>query len=198
MLTLAIGGVIATPTLMQLLSGCVTQQNGDWEPKFLTSEEKIIVTHLSDLILPTSDTIGALDVQVPQFIDLVLHNVSTKKEQEKFKKGTTYFKNAFKKIAAKEIAEGSKNEFLILLNTYFKISSEKQAQIFKLLEKDQVSSNNADDYFIYSYLMFIRKYTLFGYYTSEKVGTEILTYNPTPGFYNGCVPIEEAGNIQSA
>ena len=124
--------------------------------------------------------------------------MSTKKEQEKFKKGTTNFKNAFKKIAAKEIAEGSKNEFSILLNTYFKISSEKQAQIFKLLEKDQVSSNNADDYFIYSYLMFIRKYTLFGYYTSEKVGTEILTYNPTPGFYNGCVPIEEAGNIQSA
>ena len=198
MLTLAIGGVIATPTLMQLLSGCTTQKSGGWEPKFLTSEEKIIVTHLSDLILPTSDTIGALDVQVPQFIDLVLHNVSTKKEQEKFKMGTTYFKNTFKKIAAKEITEGSKNDFSALLYTYFKISSEKQAHIFKLLEKDQVSSNKKEDYFIYSYLMFIRKYTLFGYYTSEEVGTEILTYNPTPGFYNGCVPIEEAGNIQSA
>ena len=194
MLTLAIGGVIATPTLIQLLSGCTTQKSDGWEPKFLTSEEKIIVTHLSDLILPTSDTIGALDVQVPQFIDLVLHNVSTKKEQEKFKKGTTYFKNMFKK----EIAEGSKNDFSTLLNTYFKISSEKQAEIFKLLEKDQVSSNKKEDYFIYSYLMFIRKYTLFGYYTSEKVGTEILTYDPTPGFYNGCVPVEEAGNIQSA
>lgn len=197
MLTLAIGGVIATPALIQLLSGCVTQKNEEWVPKFLTSDEKIIITHLTDLILPASDTVGALDVHVPQFIDLVLHNVSTKEEQKKFKKGTTYFKNTFKKTVAKEITEGTKNDFLTLLNTYFKISSEKQTQILKLLENDQVSSTNATNYFIYSYLMFIRRYTLFGYYTSKKVGTDVLTYNPTPGFYNGCVPVEEAGNIQS-
>ena len=198
MITLAIGGVIATPALMQLLSACETQKNGNWVPKFLTSEEKFITTHLTDLILPSSDTIGALDVQVPQFIDLVLHNVATKKEKEKFKKGTTFFKKAFKEAFEKEVAEGSKIDFSTLLNTYFKISSKKQAQIFKLLESDQISSKNEAHYYLYSYLMFIRRYTLFGYYTSEKVGTEILTYNPTPGFYNGCVPIEEAGNIQSA
>jgi hypothetical protein len=196
-LTLGLGGIIATPTLLQLLSACETPKGEKWVPKFLTSEEKFITTHLTDLILPASETIGALDVQVPQFIDLVLHKVAAKKDQEKFKKGTLFFKNAFKKIFAKEISEGTKNDFLIMLNTYFNISSEKQTQIFKLLESDQVSSDNEERYYIYSYLMFIRSYTLFGYFTSEKVGTGILTYDPTPGFYNGCVPIEEAGNIPS-
>jgi len=198
MLTYSAGGIIATPTLMQLFSACKTQKDENWVPKFLTSEERFVTSHLADLILPSSETMGALDVQVPQFIDLVLHEVSTKTVQEKFKKGATFFKSSFKKIFAKEILEGKKEDFSTLLNTYFKISSEKQAHIFKLLENDQVSGKNQELYFIYSYLLFLRRYTLFGYYTSEEVGTEILTYDPTPGFYNGCVPVEQAGNIPSA
>jgi hypothetical protein len=197
MLTLGLGGIIATPMLMQLLSSCKTENIEQWIPTFLTTEEFFIVSHLADLILPASKTIGAVDVKVPQFIDLVLFKVATKEEQEKFKKGTTFFKNIFKETFAKETSEGTKKDFLKILNIYFKIPSEKQAEIFELLESDPVSRKNEEVYFMYNYLMFIRRYTLFGFYTSEEVGTEILNYNPTPGFYNGCVSIEEAGNIQS-
>ncbi|QOD59886.1 gluconate 2-dehydrogenase subunit 3 family protein [Polaribacter haliotis] len=197
-LTFGLGSIIATPMLMQLLSSCKTENDTKLVYPFLTEEGFFVVSNLADLILPASKTIGALDVKVPQFIDLVLKKVATKEEQEKFNKGAVLFKKSFKETFAKEIYEGTKSDFLKMLNKYFKIPSEKQTQIFKLLESKQVSTENKDTYFMYSYLMFIRQYTLFGYYTSEEVGKEILTYNTTPGFYNGCVPVEEAGNIQSA
>ncbi|QTD36232.1 gluconate 2-dehydrogenase subunit 3 family protein [Polaribacter batillariae] len=197
-LTFGLGGVVAAPVLLQLLSSCKTDRTVQWAPQFLTEEGVFVVSHLADLILPASKTMGALDVKVPQFIDLVLEKVATKAAQEKFNKGAILFKKSFEKTFTKEISEGTKSNFLTLLNTYFKISSNRQVQIFKLLESNQVSNENKETCFIYSYLMFVRHYTLFGYYTSEEVGKEILTYNPTPGFYNGCVPVEEAGNIQSA
>ena len=198
MLTLSAGCIIATPTLMQLLSSCKTEKGEKWAPKFLSTKDLFVVSLLSDLILPTSKTMGALDVQTPQFIDTILHEVISKKEQNKFRKGASIFNKTFKKIYKKEISEGKKEDFLTLLNTYFKISAKKQAAIFDLLESDSPPLENQDTYFIYSYLLFVRHYTLFGYYTSEEVGTQILTYDPSPGFYNGCVPVEEAGNIPSA
>jgi len=38
---------------------------------------------------------------------------------------------------------------------------------------------------------------LFGYYTSEKVGEEILSYDPVPGVFQGCIPLSDVGNAWS-
>jgi hypothetical protein len=41
----------------------------------------------------------------------------------------------------------------------------------------------------------LKSMILWGYFTSEKVGTEVLTYNPIPGSYVGCRPLEEGERI---
>ena len=43
-----------------------------------------------------------------------------------------------------------------------------------------------------------RELVILGYFTSEEVGTNVLHYNPVPGRYNGCVPIEAVGQDTSA
>jgi hypothetical protein len=39
----------------------------------------------------------------------------------------------------------------------------------------------------------IRSATVLGYFTSEEVGRNVLNYDPVPGRYDGCVPIDEVG-----
>jgi gluconate 2-dehydrogenase gamma chain len=39
----------------------------------------------------------------------------------------------------------------------------------------------------------IRSATILGYFTSEQVGRNVLHYDPVPGAYNGCVPIDQVG-----
>jgi hypothetical protein len=36
----------------------------------------------------------------------------------------------------------------------------------------------------------VKSLTLFGYFTSQKIYTEVLRYDPVPGAYIGCVPLD--------
>ena len=40
----------------------------------------------------------------------------------------------------------------------------------------------------------VKSLTLLGYYTSEKVGKEILSYDPIPGEFIACMPLSQVGN----
>lgn len=196
-MALASGCIVATPTLLDLLVSCQKTSNLGCKPLFLDEKQAFVVGNLVDLILPTSETVGAIDVQVPQFIDLVLNDVLSKKEQAIFLKGAAFFHTKFETMFDKAVLRGTKNEFLTLLSNYFKLSLKEKKQVFELLEKEESVVDNIELYAIYKYLTCIRHYTLFGYYTSKKVGTEILNYNPVPGEYNGCVPVVEVGNSSS-
>ncbi len=39
----------------------------------------------------------------------------------------------------------------------------------------------------------IRSATVLGYFTSEQVGKTVLNYDPVPGRYESCIPIEQVG-----
>jgi hypothetical protein len=39
----------------------------------------------------------------------------------------------------------------------------------------------------------IRSATILGYFTSEQVGRNVLHYDPVPGRYDGCIPIDQVG-----
>ncbi len=50
-----------------------------------------IVTEIADIIIPKTDTSGALDAGVPAFIDSVLADVYPKDAQERFSAGLDEF-----------------------------------------------------------------------------------------------------------
>lgn len=194
---LSLGSVITAPTLMQLLASCEERKDLSWKPIFLDSKQGYVIDNLADIILPSSKEVGALDVNIPQFIDLILKEVIDKKGQILFLKGALAFQHEFEKTFNKNVLEGTKNEFLELLSQYFKLSENDQEQVFKLLEMEEGQIENKELYYIYKYLTFIRKYSIVGFYASKKVGTEVLNYNPVPGSYEACVPASEVGNVSS-
>ncbi|MCK5345968.1 MAG: gluconate 2-dehydrogenase subunit 3 family protein [Candidatus Heimdallarchaeota archaeon] len=197
-LSLSLGYVVAAPTLMNILSSC-TAEVETWKPLFLSGEQKNLVTHLVDIILPSSNIPGALDVNVPQFIDKMFNDVESESNQEMFQKGATAFAQKFEATSGENASKGSKESVQQLFETYFNLSEEEIQTIKKeqRLPEDEVSADRKDDYLIYKFLFTVRSYTLFGYYTSEKVGEEILSYDPIPGSYDGCVPLADIGNAWS-
>ncbi len=195
-MSLSLGYAIAPTTLLQLLSSCQQEKQQKWTPIFLKQSEAFVVEHLAALILPTTKTPGALDVDVPQFIDLILHKVVPPELKSDFKKGMSLFIKKFQTIFKKEISEGDANNFDIVLSSYFKISKKDQKSIFELLAQ-KGTVNTPDVYYIYKFLLFVREHTLFGYYTSKKVGTEILDYNPIPGYYEACIPLGDNDNASA-
>jgi hypothetical protein len=197
-LTLGMGYIVATPTIMSVLSSC-TAEVETWKPLFLSDKQKHLVTHLVDIILPSSNIPGALDVNVPQFIDKMFNDVESELNREIFQKGATVFAQKFETTFGEKAEKGSKESVQQLFETYFKLSEEGTQTVMQeqKLPEDGVSANRKDDYLIYKFLFSVRSYTLFGYYTSEKIGEEVLNYDPVPGEYKGCVPLEEIGNAWS-
>jgi len=196
-MSLSLGYAVATPTLMQLLTACEADNTTRWKSQFLSQKEALVVDQLVDVILPTSETVGGLDVDIPQFIDLIIKDILPQKEQNNFRKGSEAFHNKFKDIYRKDVLNGTKTEFTTLLTTYFKITPEKQALVFEMMKQEVMETTESSTYYIYKYLICIRHYALVGYYSSKHVGTEILNYNPVPGGFEACVPVGDVGNVSS-
>ncbi|GAA3596401.1 gluconate 2-dehydrogenase subunit 3 family protein [Flavivirga amylovorans] len=188
-LTMSLGYAVATPTIFNMLASC-NAETETWTPLFLSPEEKHMVTHLADIILPASDTLGALDVNIPQFLDLMYNDIEKKENQELFRKGAVIFV----KNLNTSVLDTKKEDFEKSLSSYFNISEEDTESILKeqRLPVAKIEKDRMDDYSLYKFLLSIKYYTLFGYFTSEKVGKDVLVYDPIPGSYQGCISLDEA------
>lgn len=197
-LSLSLGYVVAAPTIMNILSSC-TAEGETWTPEFLSNEQKNMVTHLAAIILPTTEIPGALDVNVPQFIDKMYVHIEEEPNQKRFQQGATVFADKFEALFDKKAAEGKSEDFEKIFGTYFKLTEEESQFVLseQRLDQSEVSEDKKDNYLMYKFLFSVRIYTLFGYYTSEKVGEEILSYDPIPGKFEPCVPLKDIGNAWS-
>jgi hypothetical protein len=95
---LALGYAITGPTLAGLMNGCKAKPGITFKPEFLTEEQAALVSELAEIIIPKTDTPGAIDAGVPAFIDGMLKEVYSKEQKENFIKGLTAFDEEAKKV----------------------------------------------------------------------------------------------------
>jgi hypothetical protein len=197
-LTLGLGYAVAAPTILNIFSSCKSEVE-TWSALFLSTEEKHIVTHLIDVIIPVTDTPGGLEVNIPQFLDLMYQDIEMQTNQKLFKSGATVFSMKFKEMFDKNILEGSKEEIEKLFIKYFDLSEPESEEVQKLHKKpvNKIARSEAEKYALYNFLFSVRQYAIFGYCTSEKIGEEVLNYDPIPGEYKPCISVEEVGNAWS-
>jgi gluconate 2-dehydrogenase gamma chain len=169
------GGAVSAPAILGILKGCTAKPSLDWKPVFLSTDQGALVSQLSEIIIPKTDTPGAKEVGVPGFIDQMVNECFTKDDQDKFLSGLKSFDDAAKKEHG---------------DTFIDLDPEQQAGFVKKLHDAAVNSEDEERPFILT----MKELTMLGFFTSEVGATQVLQYNPVPGSYNGCVPLSEAGN----
>ena len=162
----------------------------------MKDNEKNMVTQLVDIILPSSDIPGGLEMNLPQFIDMMCKDVMIKSDQDIFHQGSEVFANRFKLRFNKDITKAKKKEVLEVFSAYF---DKTPAESKKILEKqkkniEEIPASEMKDYLMYKCLMTVRSFSLLGYYTSEKIGTEVLNFDPIPGAWQPCISVSDVGN----
>ncbi|WP_345006763.1 gluconate 2-dehydrogenase subunit 3 family protein [Snuella lapsa] len=188
-LPLSVGGLVATPTLLQLLSSCAREKQLEWIPKFLNKSQAYVLEQIVQVILPTTDEVGALDVKAPQFIDLILSDVVSNTDREVFIKGETVFRQKYEARFKKDISNASVTGVSIMVSTYFDLSEEDQEKVAEMLSLDPSEISDSGTFYIYKYLCFIRYYTLFAYLTAQEVKENLLGFNPYLGTYTACTTL---------
>ncbi|GAA3596379.1 gluconate 2-dehydrogenase subunit 3 family protein [Flavivirga amylovorans] len=189
-LGLTLGYTIAAPSIMSLLQSCKTEVTL-WVPKFLSVDEGIIIKKLIDIILPATETTpGALDVNVPEFIDLLAYKMYDDEEQLKFKKGIDAITKALN-IPEEGTSELEHKEYDALLAKYLKASKEQ-----RIIYENESDENNVDA-IIFNALSELRNNAVWAYKTSEQIGENVLAYDPIPGAQIGCISLEKSTNSKA-
>ena len=187
-LGLSIGYTIATPTILSMLQSCKTEADL-WVPSFFTMDEGIVLKNLIDLILPkTQNTPGALEVNVPEFLDLYISKTYDDIEQKKYKEGLSAIIKALP-ITEKGVNDLKTKDYDALLAKYLKISKEQQL-IYKAYDDEKDPKN--EDAVTFKALDSLRSSSIWAFKTSEHIGKNVLAYDPIPGSQKGCISLEEA------
>jgi hypothetical protein len=144
----------------------------------VTASQKSLIGVISDTIIPAGEIKGALDLEVPDFILVMVNDCFTKENQEKFTAGLLAFPDHVQKTAGKKFEELStkEKEELILAGTK--------------LEGDESSEGKKKGNIAY-FLNSTKRFTIQGYMASEYIQTEIIPYSLIPGEYNGAVLITD-------
>jgi len=182
---LSIGYAIATPSILSLLQSCKTEPL-IWNPIFLTQKEGTVITNLVDLILPVTETSpGALDVNVPEFLDLYAHKVYNDERKAKYKKGIQAIVKALNVLDA-DPSKLKIEEYDALLAKYLKSTKAQQKKYNEETDEDN------QDAIIYKALIDLRGSTIWAYKTSRQIGENVLAYDSVPGEQKGCISLEDA------
>ena len=171
--SLLLGAAISSSTLAGALNAQSPGGSAGSGPKRLKATQFEIVKALAERILPKTDTPGAIDAGVPEFIDAMHGGYMTDLEMNVFAQG---------------LASVNKSSRADYGSPFTKLAPEQQDTVLRELAK---ASEGKSDTFLHK----MRELTLTGYFTSELVMKNVLNYDFIPGMYKGCIPISETGNV---
>jgi hypothetical protein len=195
-ITTVLGYTVAPASILSLSSSCNKPGPGlSWVPQFFDQEGASIIERLGEAILPKTDTPGSIDVGAHIFVDSFLNSVATDADQQTCKLGLDYWKSDYQKRQGKPLVEASDSELQQELADLFDVDHQEQQQLMELMRSDPPSnSEEKERYYVYSFLMMFKKTLMLGYFASEQIGENVLSYLPIPGRYDGCIPADEVGN----
>ena len=194
-LGLSLGTITLSPAVLSLLQSC--KNDLDWNPVFFNSNQVNIVSELSDLIIPSGDDIpGSKELNLIKFIDLYIHNISNKKEQDLLKKSMNAFlSDCLIRSNKNNIEYLERNDLDTSLEYYFKIKNSSHSiwrQAYnKNKDQDIENKSELNEAFSFNFLNTIRQLTITAFKGNEYIGENVLAYVPIPGQQKGCVDLQE-------
>ncbi len=175
-LSYALGGIATAPLASGLLGGCQTPATSElatYEYATLDTGQQDLLAALVDQIIPATDTPGAAEAGVPQFIDKMHSDWYEAEDRDAFLAGLA---------TVDPRAEGG--SFVALAD---------DARTALVSEMDAEAYEPRPDGEPTPFFRQLKELTLSGYYTSEVGATEELKWLAAPGRYEADIPFSEVG-----
>jgi hypothetical protein len=173
---LLLGGTLIGSEMF--LSGCTNADKKIGTAGMNFSPEDIsFLDEVGDTIIPATDTPGAKDAKIGEFMHTIVRDCYNKTDQDIFIAGMGKLNDASKTKNGKYFLECSPEERKNLL-----IDLDKE-------QKDYTAAKKPTDPAHYFRMM--KELTIWGYFTSEPGATKALRYIAVPGRYEGCIPYKK-------
>lgn len=178
---LALGLGVSGVAFFEIFIACAKDAKLSWKPVFLLPNQAATIAEIAETILPKTKTPGAKELGVPQFIDKMVNDTMDAAGKEQFVNDLEAFDDVCKDKHGKNFVE---------------LEPAKREAYLLELEKDNPRSgmnlwgiNLEPDAPKPTFYKTVKSLTLFGFYTSESIGKNVLVYDPVPGEYIACMPL---------
>jgi hypothetical protein len=149
-------------------------------PAALAPGQRAMVAALAELVIPATDTPGAIEARVPAFIESVVTHWYDERERRIFTDGLEALDAWCARAAGSAFLDATQDLRLAALR-----EAEREATERRLAG----GGADGDAPFFYK----LKELTVVGYYTSEIGATRELRYDPVPLHYDGSLPFQSVG-----
>ena len=149
-------------------------QAAPWTPTALTVPQARILDIAAELIMPKTDTPGAREAGVPQFVDRCVAIYNSPAEAQLIRSGLDRMEADARAEHRAAFVDLTPAQQTALLTRYdAEARARREGAFFPVL----------------------RELVTVGYFTSRIGATQAARYDPNPGAYRGCVPLSEIGRV---
>lgn len=148
---------------------------------YLTNSQRKIIAAIAEVIIPRTDTPGAIDAGVPAFIELMAADWFNEEERGIFEAGL------------KDIEVRIPQDYG---SAFSQLNADEQVEILEALEDSASDSSwydfaNIQRQFISDapFICQMKELTVWGFFTSEIGSTQVLRHNPMPMKFDGEYPL---------
>lgn len=142
-------------------------------------QKRLLIAELAEAIIPRTDTPGAKDARVENFIITIIVSCSDVKTQNNFIKGLRNVENFAQKRFNMDFIKCKRDQKIEILNHF----EQESRYAYNILNK----INNK--FLGKTFFSRLKELTVEGYCTSMIGATQGLAYDYIPGTFNGCAPL---------
>jgi hypothetical protein len=183
-MALIAGGPLASRFAQAALRGDALHQPA--AQSAFSAAQKRMTEQLAELIIPRTDTPGAIDAGVPVFIDQIVSAWYTPTERRIFLDGLTDLDASCMREWAKPFTDCDTQQ-------QTRVLTQVEAASAAYMQKDSPARIRDTPDEQSPFFHKLKLLTVLGYYTSELGSQQELSYNPVPGRYEGDVDFDKVG-----
>ena len=195
---LSFGALTLSSTVVSLFESCQTG-TAAWSPEFFSAEQAGFVSKVIDVMLPTTITPGANDLNLTQFMDGYMQYVASPEDRTFAQMALPIVSKLTLEAAGKTKADDITNEDIdVQLNRFLRADEATQEARDKALDVWAEATENGETLVIpeegaaQAMINSLRRLAIFSFKNSEVIGETVLAYAPVPGEQKGCISVEEA------
>ncbi len=169
-----------------------------WAPKALSPGQALALDALAEVIVPASDTPGAREAGVSQFVDRALSNYCTPENAQAIRAGLDRIDADARAGYGAIFALLNSGQQISLLNRYEAEARQPRAPLAVAPGDTETglsirTATPAPAPGLPHFFSTLKELVTVGYFTSQLGATRAVRYDPVPGAYRGCVPLQEIG-----
>ncbi len=155
----------------------------------VTVEEEDLLKQVVDLIIPATDIPGAQELEVHNFVWVMMDDCATKEEQDRFMSGLRGFSQLADHISEKSFRDMTPEEQTAHLGAIMEVTVIPDIPLGDDGEPQFIAAD------VQYFLSETKGTTIWGYMQSEFVMKNIMPYSLVPGSSTGCATVDPSKRV---